>query len=81
MIPELDQLFKKAEDRFPHYATTPFGIRLDPREIQLSKKYGEFMRLPLYSRKLNRWCFENDAMRDSFIHDHLEGGAKREDIP
>jgi hypothetical protein len=80
MDAELDRLFKKAEDHYPHYATTPFGQKLDPREIQASKKYGEFMRLPLYSRKLNRWCFENDAMRDSFVHDHQDQGAQREDI-
>lgn len=77
---ELNALFEKAERLYPYYATTPFGIDADPRVIQASKKYGEFMRLPLLHKKLNRWCFETDAMRDLFIIDFQGKGAQREDV-
>lgn len=71
----LKALFDKAAKLYPHYATTPVSSRIDPRAVQAADKYGNFMRLPL-GRGLNRWCFENDARKDSFIHDYKQQGAE-----
>lgn len=75
---ELRRLFQKAEVSYPHYAITPVSSRIDPRLVDKSKMYGDFLRLPLGNGS-NRWCFTKAILRDHFVDTYKSQGAQYEE--
>lgn len=63
---KLLEMIEECEQRMPFRVEAAFGIGPDPREMKYNQ-YGDFARMPMLDRGVNRWYFQEESGADRFI--------------